>query len=150
MKKIESSEMMEVPVEAIWKFLTDLSNFPKWDPAGVEMTQTSAGPQGVGTTLHATLSQYPRVEDFLVIEYEANRRFTLNYTSGPVKGCKMTFDMEPSDGGTRLKIVWDLEYVGFNKLIGPLITRNAKKETATFIGNIKRLVESGPHLEAVA
>jgi len=142
MSKIEASVLISSAAGDVWEFITDLSNAPKWDPAALEMTQTSDGPAGPGMTLHLTLSEYPKVEDFRVEDYQVNRRFTLEYTSGPVKGTRMSFELAPADGNTELRLVWDLRYAGIGRLIGPLITRNARREGATFVANIKRLVEA--------
>lgn len=76
--------MIDRPVEEVWKFITDVSNAPKWDEDVTEWKQTSAGPLGVGTTfdaIHRRLTYSERVT-----EYEPNKRLSLLITSGPAKG----------------------------------------------------------------
>src|SRR5579864_8411737 len=112
MQRIASSVLIDGPPQKVWDVITDIANAPKWDPAAIAMTQTSPGPPGAGTTLHLTLAEYPKVEDSWVIDYEPNRRFSLEYTSGPVKGTRMAFDIVPIDGKTKLSLLWTLQCAG--------------------------------------
>jgi len=91
--------MVDRPFEAVWKFVTDWSNYPKAWP-GYEMKQTSLGPLEVG----ATLQMKGRLELIYIrlAEYEQNRRFSLEYTSGRLKGTTDTSSMEDVEGKTRL------------------------------------------------
>jgi hypothetical protein len=70
MVKIETSGMVNCPAEDVWKFITDLSSSPKWDPCCLEARQTSAGPLEVGTTYQLRRSRTPKTPNFRVIEYE--------------------------------------------------------------------------------
>lgn len=66
----------------------------------MEARYTSSGPRGVGTTAELV---YPKQTLLLrVLEYEENRKLTLQFTSGPVKGTKTTFIFEMADGKTRV------------------------------------------------
>jgi uncharacterized protein YndB with AHSA1/START domain len=103
--KIEASVIIDRPVEVVWKFMTDWSNAPKWDPGVLELRQTSAGPIGVGATLQARRKD--SVTDVLVTEYEPNRKFTTEYPSGPIKGSKVVFSTETIEGKTRLTSIFD-------------------------------------------
>jgi len=141
MAKIEAVVVIDRPVEDVWNFVTNLSNTPKWAPTVIDVKQTSAGSLGVGSTIEWRRRPYPHVQPFKVIEYEPNRRFSMEFNWAPMKGSKMCFDVETAEGKTRLNFEWDTEYHGFGKLFGPLITRNAKKEMA-FVDNIKRTIES--------
>ncbi|HYB03039.1 MAG TPA: SRPBCC family protein [Nitrososphaerales archaeon] len=94
---IEASIVVNRPAEDVWKFMIDLVNTPKWDPGVLEVKQTSAGPIGVGTTLQ---SRHPknRVLNARALEYEPNRKFTLEFTSGPIKGTRVSYVLENIEG----------------------------------------------------
>lgn len=84
---------------------------------------------------------------FRILEFEPNRRFYIEATSGEgrgaaVVGTKMGFVLEPMGGKTKLDAVWDVKVHGFYRLMGPLVSRSAKKEAETQVGNIKRMLES--------
>ncbi len=47
----EGNMIIYRPIEAVWNFLTDLENYPKWHKGMAEARKTSEGPMGVGTTM---------------------------------------------------------------------------------------------------
>lgn len=119
--------------------MTDL-NFPMWNPRVLEMKQTSTGPPGVGTTVRST-HPMRRALDERIIEYEPNRRITLEATSGPIRGTRVTFSMETIAGKTRLNLTIDLMLSGFYRLVGPFAARRAERESGA-VSNVKRILES--------
>jgi hypothetical protein len=122
-------------------FMTDLSNTPKWDPGVLEARQTSTGPQGVGTMLQSKHSKN-RVLTARVVEYEPNRRFTLEFTSGPIRRTNVSYSMEPVEGGTKLTRTFEPKFSGFYRLVGPFVARNARLESGAEVANVKRILES--------
>ncbi len=53
-----------------------------------------------------------------------------------------TFRIETVEGRTRLTDTTDFKFSGFAKLLAPFLGRAMTREGETFVGNIKRLVES--------
>ena len=139
--RVEASVIVDRPAEQVWKFMTDLSNTPKWDPGVLEAKQTSAGPVGIGTTIQSVHPKQ-RVLNSRVIEYEPNKKFTLEFTSGPVKGTKVTYSLESIEGRARLTRTFDLKFSGVFRLVGPFVARRAKREGGAEVGNVKRILES--------
>ncbi len=150
MEKIEASVIINRPVEEVWKFVTDVEKMneePKYDPGLLETNVTSSGPLGVGSTAMSKRSNPRGVFTFRIAEFEPNRRFIVEFTSdngraAAVRGSKEGLVLEPMDGKTKLDSVWDLKLNGFTRLVGPLLTRNMKKDAETLLGNIKRKMES--------
>jgi len=143
MVKIEESVMINRPVEDVWKFIADLSNVTKWDRSVSELKLTSAGPIGVGATCDVTFQIMGKMtlsERF--IEYEPNRKFSFEFTSGPAKGSIVAFSMEAIEGKTRFTSSGDLKYNGFYRLLGPFVTRMLKRSVVDSVGNVKRILES--------
>ncbi len=144
MPRIEATVTIDRPVEEVWKFITDWSNFPKINPVVLEAKQTSAGPIGTGTTV--TTSQEERLGNratsIRVVEFEPNRKFSLEHTSGPLRGTRTTFATEVIEGKTKLTLASDVNLSGFYKLVWPLASGRARKEVENELGNVKRLVES--------
>jgi uncharacterized protein YndB with AHSA1/START domain len=145
MGKIETSVMIDRRAEVVWEFITDLSSFPKWDIGVIEVRQTSAGSFGVGATTEATERAVGLSIKYSqrVVEYEPNRKFSLEHTSGPAKGTIVTLSIENVEGQTRFTFVHDpLKFSGLYKLIGPFLTRMVKRTSEVSAGNLKRIMES--------
>jgi hypothetical protein len=60
----------------------------------------------------------------------------------PLRGEKEGAVLQPIDGKTKLESVWDLKLNGFNRLMGPLLSRSVMKQSEELVGNIKRMIES--------
>jgi len=81
-----------------------------------------------------------------LIEYEPNRKFAFEFTSGPIKGSRETYSMEEmAEEGkalTKLSREFDLRFSGLFKVLGPvLVTPGFKKEKRVEVDNVKRLLE---------
>ena len=142
MEKIVASVLINRPAEAVWKFITDWSNNPKWDKDSVETKQTPTGPLGVGTTLQFRRCTFPKISDARVLEYEPNRKFTFEGTSGPMKGLIVTMSLEAVEGKTRLTETDDYKLGGFYRLLVPFMVGTPKRNAEARVGNVKRILES--------
>ena len=143
--KIEMSVVIDRPVDDVWNFMTDWSNFAKMNPVILEARQTSTGPIGIGTTIEARLRNpniIQRDTNIRVIEYEPKRRFAFEHTTGTLKGARTTFSVESIDGKSRLTLATDAKLSGFFRLVGPLVAGRAKREVGEEISNVKRIMES--------
>ena len=140
MAKFEASVMIDRPVEEVWKFVTDLSKLPKWNTEVQEAKQTSAGPIGVGTTLQTKSRNM--VGYIQVVEYEPNKKITIEFTSRPLKGTNETSTVENVEGKTRFTRTTDMKFSGVYKLVGPFLTPRMKREYIATVGNLKRILES--------
>jgi uncharacterized protein YndB with AHSA1/START domain len=140
MVKIEASVIIDHPIEEVWKFITDLSKYPKWSTEFLEMRQTSVGSLGVGTTVQAKGANM--VEDARIIEYELNRKLTFEITSAPEKGTINTLSMETIEGKTGFTRTVDLKFSSFYKLVWPFVAGRVKRYGEASVGNVKRLLES--------
>ena len=139
--KTETSVIVGRPIEEIWNFMTDWTNYPKMNPRIHEARKKSTGPLGEGTIVEARVRGF--VQIIRVVEYEPNRKLTLEHASGPSNGTITTFAMETNaEGKTRLTCTSDLKLSGFFKLIGPFVAGRARREVVTELSNVKRVLES--------
>ena len=140
MTKVEASVVIDRPVEDVWKFMSDMSNDPKWNPETLEVKQVSAGPLAVGTILD---DRHPKQTlRIRLYEYEPNRKFGYESISGPLKGSRVSYSVETVEGKTRLNLTLEPNFSGFYKLVGPFAHRRLKREVSPLAGNIKRALES--------
>jgi uncharacterized protein YndB with AHSA1/START domain len=144
MAKWEGSTTIDRPAEEVWKFITDLSKLPKWNPETQEPKQTSAGPLGVGATIELKVKMGNRTKTIpiRVTEYEPNRRFSFEHISGPLRGTTEIDTLETIEGKTRFTRSGDMKFNGFCKLIEPFIMPSLKRTIVVNLGNAKRMLES--------
>ena len=142
MAKIEVSTIVDRPAEAVWNFVSDPANGPKYDPDIISAKQTSTGPLGVGATAEANRKKEGKVS-FRVAEYDPGRRFTLEVTSPrAMEGSKESITLEDIGGRTKVTNAWDLKLAGYYRLMGPFVARSLRKTAGTQADNIKRLLET--------
>jgi hypothetical protein len=137
-----ASVLIDRSAEAVWKFMMTFTNYPKFDPAVLEVKQTSTGPLGVGTTFLLRQQRNPKITDARVIEYEPNRKFAFDCTSGMLKGSLVTVSFETIDGKTKLTETDDYKINGFYRLLVPFMRGQAKGYAQGRMGNVKRILES--------
>ena len=142
MNVIESSVVINQPVEDVFAYYTDLENETQWRIGVLELETTSEGPIGVGTTTRE-VTQFlgRRIENTaVVIEYEPNKVVAMETTSGPIPfKFRVTFD--PIESGTWMTVRASGEVGGFFKLAEPLVIRMGKRQMETELNNLKDLIE---------
>ncbi len=143
MAQVEISTTIKRPVEDVWAVISNVENNPKWSSAALEAKQTSTGPIGVGTTArYVGKFLGRRIEsESVVTEFEPNRKYTWDSTSGPfpIKG---SVTLEPIEGGTRVNATFDAEPAGFFKLAEPLVMSMGKRQFQGDLDNLKDLMEA--------
>ena len=131
------------PVEAVFAYVLDNANIPRWQPATIEQRQTSEGPPGVGTTgilVRRVLGQ--RLETtWEVTAFVPNQRFSVKSTSGPVS-FQATYTFQPVDGGTRLQRHFEGEPKGFFRVAEPVLAGSIRKEFTEDLARLKAILES--------
>lgn len=78
-----------------------------------------------------------------MITYEVARALTLEFTSGPVKGSKLSYSVEAVEGKTRLSRDLEMKLSGAWKLMYPILTRREIRDRELGVKNVKRILE-GP------
>ncbi len=147
--KVESSIVIQRPVEVVFAYLCDFSNVPKWDPSKSEVRVTSEGPVGLGTTFQMVTSFLPLglglklTNTIEITVYEANRQLTMTATDGPFP-VEFNFLVEPAEGGTRLTMGGQAEPGGFFKIAEGVLINRVKKEQAEALQRLKGLLEAVP------
>jgi Polyketide cyclase / dehydrase and lipid transport len=143
MSRIEESVEINCPVEKVFAFTTDAGSWCKWQTIIPEAEQTSKGPVGVGTTFKGTNHLMGRTMKWTsqAIEYEKNRKFGKNITSGSIF-IEQHNTYNPSKEGLKFTIVYDMKVNGFLKLLSPMIVSSMRKELKKSLGNLKQILEA--------
>jgi carbon monoxide dehydrogenase subunit G len=130
------------PVHAVFAFLADFENIPKWNYAIVETHKTSEGAVGVGTTYRQIRSVPSRSEEsFEVTEFEPDRKLAIRGTIGPLEGT-LAYELEPAGDGTRLINTAHLQASGLGKLVAPIATGRIRDAVAANLAVLKDVLES--------
>jgi hypothetical protein len=113
MARIEESVEIQSPVEKVFAFTTDASNWKQWQSIIPEAEQTSPGPVGVGTTFRGTSHLMGRSMKWtsIVTEFELNKKFGKDITSGSVF-IEQHNTYQPTKGGVRFTLVYHIKVGG--------------------------------------
>jgi uncharacterized protein YndB with AHSA1/START domain len=141
----ETTVVIDRPVEQVFAFLADGTNDPRFSPRVQEITKTTDGPPGVGTTYASTVKDagMKTQREFKYTEFEAPTRIrwteiSKNQVTVPEGG----YDLAREGEGTKLRLFNTFEGRGFGKLIIPLAVRGARKDADDFGKRIKAAVEA--------
>ena len=144
MVKVNTSVVINRPVEEVFKFMDDPNNDAQWQTGLIESRQTSEGAIGVGTTF-LNVNQFlgKRLEfPVEVTEYEPNRRVRIKTSAGPIP-FSATTSFEAVEGGTKVTLEAEGDVTGVFKLAEPIVARTAQRQ---FEGNyltLKDVLEAG-------
>jgi carbon monoxide dehydrogenase subunit G len=143
MTTITQSVTVNRPVAEVWDFISNFENTTRWSRGVLEARQTSDGPLGVGSTLRTVVKAFGRrrTADYLVTEYEPNRAFAFEVTSGPMTS-RARYSIEPAGAGTRLTASGEAEATGPYKLLAPVLVSTVKRHSQNDLANLKRILEA--------
>lgn len=143
MARIEESVEIKRPVEKVFAYTTDAKSWPKWQSTIPEAEQTSQGSVRVGTTFKGIIRMMGLGMKWTAkaTEYDANRKFGKNIVCGPITNQQHnTYD--PTEGGTKFTIIYDLKVGGLMKLFSPMVVSSTRKGLKKALGNLKGILEA--------
>ncbi len=143
MVNVETSIIINRPIEEVFAYLTDARNNPQYDTGLVEVRQTPESPVGLGSKITEVRKLLGRkIESSSeVVEYEPPTKYIRKNTAGPfpVEGL-LTF--EPAAEGTKVTWKFEMQPGGFFALAEPLVTRSLKRQLEAGLGDVKDLLEN--------
>src|SRR5215217_1949101 len=142
---MESTVIVERPVEEVFGFVLDLTNVPSMDPSVQSVEKTSEGPIEAGTTFRMRQKAPPmgkvREASVRYTAVEPNRNIEFEAMVGPIAPtASLTF--EQADGATRVTFRGEPNPVGPLKIISPLISRQGQRMWDKRLARLKRTLES--------
>ena len=143
MATVESSVVINRPVEEVFAYVVDPKNTAQWAGPVIEAEKTSEGPIGLGTTSKRVTQFLGRTMEgtYEIIEFEPNSYYRDKTTSGPVP-MKSRISVESVKDGAKVTIEGTIEAAGFFKMAEPLISRMAKRQIATDVQTLKDMLEA--------
>ena len=140
MSKFAGSAIINRPIAEVWGFISDPHRASVWGRGVSDVVMTSTGPVGLGSTLRLSMSGSPM--EARIVDFEPERRLTLEFTAGPVKGSRLTYSVETVGATTKLTRDLDMKLSGIWRLMQPLLTRREIRDRELGVANIKRLLEA--------
>jgi uncharacterized membrane protein len=143
MSTIEESVQIQCPVDKVFAYTTEAKSWPEWQSIITEAQQTSQGPMDVGTTFKGTTRMMGLSMKWTakVTEYEPNRKWVKNITSGSII-IEEHMTYHPLEAGVNFTIVYDMKVGGFLKLFSPMVVSSMRKETKKSLSDLKGIVEA--------
>jgi carbon monoxide dehydrogenase subunit G len=119
--------------EEVFAYLTDVSNVPAWQ-SGVKSSTLRDGHivesrSLFGKEVHSKLE---------IVEREEPRLFTLRAVGGPVP-FSVRHELEPANGGTRLKVTAEGDVPGF---AAGLLAKGAERQFRKDFERLKQILET--------
>lgn len=140
--KIETSVVINRPIEEVFVYSTDPKNTPKWQTGLLESRLTSAGPIGVGSTIRDVRVFMGRqaASTVQVIVYEPNKEFTLKVESSEIR-FKTRHLYESTGDGTQVTFIAEGTPKGFFKHVARLIARKMQQQFESDFLKLKHVLE---------
>jgi hypothetical protein len=144
--EVSVERIVERPPHVVFDFVATqhFENHPKWDPDLLEMTQTSAGPVGAGTTARVVRRQgRRRVEGSArVVAFAPDRSAAWEVRFGAFR-LDQRAEFLPEHGGaaTRLRLSIDARARGPAAMILPLLRGRFRKTMTQSLQTIAALLE---------
>lgn len=143
MARIRGEVAVEAPLEAVFDFVADERNEPKYNPRIAHVEKVSRGPIGQGARFIARPAGTGKRGTMTVevLEYERPHRFH-NLVRSSYMQVDGTVTFTDQGGGTLLRWDWDMRLVGPMKILAPaLVLVGPRWERRNWVA-LKRYVES--------
>ena len=143
MIRIDGEIVINRPVDAVFDFVADARNEPRYNPRMLRADKLSPGPIGLGTRFRAAMRTRPRPTQMTTefTGYERPRWLALrsHLSAMEIRGA-LTLDPDPD--GTRMRWSWVVAPRGVLKLLTPLVARTGRRQEQAIWANLKRVLEA--------
>ena len=143
MRRVEAGITIAAPPEAVFAFVADLANLPRWQSGITSAERTSPDPVGVGSTARVVrdMAGQSLTVDLTITEFEPGRRLALASAASGVS-VTATLEMEPNDDATVVRS--GIEIKAGSVFMAPLegvIANAAGSELASGLERLRDAVE---------
>ncbi len=147
MMGFRTSIAIERPIEEVFAYVSDPSNFPSWNSAVQVVRPTSPGPRCVGST-YSMERQLPtgRATNRLeIVVRDCPHEFAIRTTGGPTPFLyRYRFDREVDDGRTVIELDGQVGLAPVAGLIPQLVRRAVTRGVDDNLSTLKLILEDTP------
>ena len=143
MIKVETSVVINRPVEEVFEFVAAPENTSQWVSGLLEAKRVSKGSVALGaksTQVRQFLGQQMKTT-FEVAEYEPNKKLAFKTHAGPLK-FEGAITFESVEGSTKVSIIAQAETRGFFKKAEKIAPLAAQRQMETDFATLKALLET--------
>jgi uncharacterized protein YndB with AHSA1/START domain len=140
---IETAIVIERPAEAVFAFVSDQTNGPRWQRGLTAVRRTTNGPIGVGTrhSFQRTLMGRSMDGSNVYTRYDPNALVAFSWT-GPMPG-QASYAVQPAGtDATRLLSRLEMQGHGLLRLAEPILAAALRRDVVGNLVTLKRLLES--------
>lgn len=141
MKPIVTSVEIDHPIDEVFTYLSDLDNAPEWSAGLVEVRHDGDLRPGATGTDVRTMGRKQVDMPWTVTLFDPPRHMVFTY-GGPFPATAAFILEETQTSGTRLTCRTDMRLPGLYRLVGPLISREARKVDEIQFARAKAILES--------
>jgi carbon monoxide dehydrogenase subunit G len=141
--RVESTTSIERPPNAVFDYVSDMSNDPEWHTDMLEVRPSGMGPIGVGTVFDLKFKPFMGQSQgtATISEFQPGKRVLLKGQMGKFAPT-VTLAFEPDGSGTRVTRTVDMVPPGLMRVMSPIMKSMMSKQNAGFLANLKRVLES--------
>lgn len=142
--RLEESVEINRPLEEVFKYVSDVGNYPQWMAHVLEVRKHTADPRQQGDSFVVAIRSVGRRFEtpYERTSYEADRRYTDSAVGGPIPDQRWHSSFQTVPGGTRFTRAVDVESSGLLKLLEPLQKRAAQRQLQKDLQTLKRVLEA--------
>ena len=143
MVTVESSVLINQPIEKVFEFVTTPENDAQWYIGLESRDHTPGEPAGVGSTSMSEIRflGVGVTVEWEVIGYEAPNMIAVKTTKGPVSvEAGYTFEAV-AEGQTKVTVKGEADVTGIFDLAEPLVERMAQRQWDASFENLKDVLE---------
>ncbi len=143
MIKLESTVIINRPVQDVWDFVSDCTNEPQWHTDCISARATSARPLQTGSTQAWAMTYAKGAEaNLTVTALEPGRLEQLETVSAPMNiKPTLTYTFEAAGTGTKFTRAMDVRPTGITRLMEPLLRRMMTKNNAGYVRTLKQVLD---------
>lgn len=145
MTNIKLSETYERAAEDVFAVLTDIPNYPKWQPGVVQARLASSGSLRPGAQIKEVRRILGRQAEVVltVTEYVYPRRMAFDVMAGAIKA-RFAVTCKPVWGGTQLMLEGEVHPAGLAETFKPLFVRALLGQLRGALRGLGRAVKALP------
>ncbi|HTC86375.1 MAG TPA: SRPBCC family protein [Candidatus Acidoferrum sp.] len=144
MIEIDHEIVIARPPEVVFDFVTDVANYPAWQPAIQRAEQTSPGEPGVGTQVRLVLRGPTGPIDILgeIVTFDRPTAFAMRSITGPAAiQARCTISQAGTSGDTRLRLNGSIELQGFLRFAEGQARKIVEREMPIAMADLARRIE---------
>ncbi|HEU4541890.1 MAG TPA: SRPBCC family protein [Jiangellaceae bacterium] len=141
--KFSNTITIDCPQSAVFAYLAEFENIPRWNYAIAQTRKITDGPVGVGTRYRQTRTLPRRIDEtFEVVVFEPEHALAIRGDLGPFHG-DITYVLDSAGGATKLTNTVDLRASGPSKVLAPLASSQIKNAVAANLDVLRQILEQG-------